>query len=98
MQLPPGGASVLRRRLRDVARAAEGLQIVHVIGFAAPVEPDDVIDFEPSGPAALPAPPPVVAKHRAAHARPSASIEAIVVSTNFPFPSELDQNGLRPYT
>ena len=48
---------VLPARLRHVARTAQRLQVRERVGRAAVVKRADVIDFEPAGPAARPAPP-----------------------------------------
>ena len=47
-----GAAPGIVRRLDEMARPAECLKVVHVVGSTALAERDHVIAFEPAGPAA----------------------------------------------
>ena len=70
--LRPG---VLAPRLGDVACPAEGLQVGHVVGVAAPSQRPDVIALQGAGRPARRAPPAVTVEHGAPDGQPSAGVD-----------------------
>ena len=68
------GAPPLRSRLGEVTRPAQGLQIRERPRVATAVKRDNVVAFEPAGPATPPAPPPVAVEHRTADGLPPARV------------------------
>ena len=67
-----------------MAIAAECLQIRRIERGAAAVQRDDMIDFEPAGPAASPATVPVAGENRRPEPRPCAPVRGVEVAPAHP--------------
>ena len=87
-QFPPCGlrrsrlAPILRPRLLDVTRAAQGLQVRRIPRVTAALKRAHVVDLDAPGPPAPPAPPAVPVEHGAAHPRPSARVQPPMMSAH----------------
>ena len=68
-------AAILPRGFLEMAPPAKGLQVLGIVGRPAPVQRDNVIALQPTGPPARSAAVAIAAEHEPAKLRPSAPVE-----------------------